>query len=131
KEALRLLEGKNSFENKVAYQKVAFYRGIEVYNEGNYREAKNLFEKSIKEPRDAKFTARATFWKAESDYHIGNYDEALIGFRQFKQQNEAASTPEMTNIDYNLGYTYFKQKNYSKSTEHFKTFVNQRKDDKL
>lgn len=131
KEALRLLEGKNSFENKVAYQKVAFYRGIEVYNEGDYRGAKNLFEKSIKEPRDAKFTARATFWKAESDYHIGNYDEALIGFRQFKQQNEAAATPEMTNIDYNLGYTYFKQKNYSKSTEHFKTFVNQRKDDKL
>lgn len=131
KEALRLLEGKNSFENKVAYQKVAFYRGIEVYNEGDYREAKNLFEKSLKEQRDAKFTARATFWKAECDYDIGNYDEALIGFRQFKQQSEAASAPEMTNIDYNLGYTYFKQKNYSKSTEHFKIFVNQRKEDKL
>ena len=131
KEALRLLEGKNSFENKVAYQKVAFYRGIEVYNEGDYREAKALFEKSLKEQRDANFTARATFWKAESDYNIGNYDEALIGFRQFKQQNGAASTPEMINIDYNLGYTYFKQKNYSQSTEHFKTFVNQRKEDKL
>src|SRR5690606_20562480 len=90
KEALRLLEGKNSFENKVAYQKVAFYRGIEVYNEGDYRGAKNLFEKSLKEPRDPKFTARATFWKAESDYNIGNYDEALIGFRQCKQQNERA-----------------------------------------
>ncbi len=131
KEALTLLEGKNSFENKVAFQKVAFYRGIEVYNDGNYKEAKALFEKAIKEARDPKFTARATFWKAETDYEIGNFDEALIGFRQFKQQNEAAKTPEMTNIDYNLGYTYFKQKNYSKSTEHFKTFVNQQKEDKL
>ncbi|MGC1630681.1 MAG: tetratricopeptide repeat protein [Gelidibacter sp.] len=131
KEALRLLEGKNSFENKVALQKVAFYRGIEVYNEGNYKEARSLFEKAIKEPRDPKFTARATFWKAETDYELGNYDEALIGFRQFKQQSEAAKTPEMTNIDYNLGYTYFKQKNYTKSTEHFKTFVNQQTQDKL
>lgn len=131
KEALRLLEGKNSFENKVAYQKVAFYRGIEIYNEGDYRAAKELFEKSLKEPRDAKFTARATFWKAETDYHISNYDEALIGFRQFKQQSEAVTTPEMVNIDYNLGYTYFKQKNYTKSTEHFKSFVNGHKDDKL
>ena len=131
KEALRLLEGKNSFENKVALQKVAFYRGIEIYNEGNYKEAKALFEKAVKEPRDAKFTARGTFWKAETDYELGNYDEALIGFKQFKQQSEAASTPEMTNIDYNLGYTYFKQKNYSKSTEHFKSFVNQNKEDKL
>ncbi|MEO5787479.1 MAG: tetratricopeptide repeat protein [Gelidibacter sp.] len=131
REALRLLEGKNSFENKVALQKVAFYRGIEVYNEGNYKEARSLFEKAIKEPRDPKFTARATFWKAETDYEIGNYDEALIGFRQFKQQSEAAKTPEMTNIDYNLGYTYFKQKNYTKSTEHFKAFVNQQTQDKL
>ena len=131
KDALKLLDGKNSFENKVAFQKVAFYRGIEIYNEGNYSEAKALFDKAIKEPRDPKFTARATFWKAETDYHIGNFNDALIGFRQFKQQNEAAKTPEMKNIDYNLGYTYFKQKNYSKSTEHFKTFVTQQKEDKL
>ncbi|MCK0124453.1 tetratricopeptide repeat protein [Gelidibacter sp. F2691] len=130
-EALRLLEGKTSFENKVALQKVAFYRGIEIYNEGNYQEAKRLFEKAIKEPRDPKFTARATFWKAETDYNIGNYAEALIGFKQFMQLSDAAGTPEMNNIDYNLGYTYFKQKNYSKSTEHFKSFVNNRQDDKL
>ncbi|MEZ4856297.1 MAG: tetratricopeptide repeat protein [Gelidibacter sp.] len=131
KEALKLLEGKNSFENKVAYQKVAFYRGIELYNEGNYAEAKTLFQKSIDEPRDAKFTARATFWKAETDYGLGNFDEALIGFKQFEQQAEAASTPEMTNLDYNLAYTYFKQKNYPKATEYFKTFIANKKEDKL
>ena len=131
KEALKLLEGKNSFESKVAYQKVAFYRGIEIYNEGDYPEARKLFEKSLKEPRDAKFTARATFWKAETDYHKGDFNEALIGFKQFQQQTEAASTPEMKNIDYNLAYTYFKQKNYAKSTEHFKNFIANRKEDKL
>src|SRR5690606_26822001 len=58
KEALKLLEGKNSFENKVAFQKVAFYRGVEVYNDGDYKAAKALFERAIKEPRDPKFTAR-------------------------------------------------------------------------
>ena len=42
KEALKLLEGKKSFENKVAYQKVAFYRGLELYNESNYKEAENF-----------------------------------------------------------------------------------------
>ncbi|MCK7590072.1 tetratricopeptide repeat protein [Subsaxibacter sp. CAU 1640] len=131
KEALKLLEGKSSFENKVAYQKVTFYRGIEVYNEGNYAEAKSLFEKSLKEPRDAKFTARATFWKAESDYNIGNFADALIGFKQFQQQAEAKNTPEWTNLDYNLAYTYFKQKNYSQATGLFKDFIANHKDDKL
>ncbi len=130
-EALKLLEGKSSAENKVAYQKVTFYRGIEIYNEGKYSDAKQMFEKSLKEPRDSKFTARATFWKAESEYNIGNFNEALIGFKQFQQQAEASSTPEFNNLDYNLAYTYFKQKNYSKATEFFKNFIANKKDDKL
>jgi TolA-binding protein len=130
-EALKLLEGKNSFENKVAFQKVAFYRGIEVYNETKYADAKRLFEKSLGEPRDAKFTARATYWKAETDYILGDYNDALVGFKQFQQQSEATSTPEFKNLDYNIAYTYFKQKSYAKSTEHFKTFIANKKDDKL
>ena len=130
-EALKLLEGKNSFENKVAFQKVAFYRGIEVYNETKYADAKRLFEKSLGEPRDAKFTARATYWKAETDYILGDYNDALVGFKQFQQQSEAASTPEFKNLDYNIAYTYFKQKSYAKSTEHFKAFIANKKDDKL
>ena len=130
-EALKLLEGKNSFENKVAFQKVAFYRGIEVYNETKYADAKRLFEKSLGEPRDAKFTARATYWKAETDYILGDYNDALVGFKQFQQQSEAASTPEFKNLDYNIAYTYFKQKSYAKSTEHFKAFIANKKEDKL
>ena len=131
KEALNLLEGKRSFENRVAYQKVAFYRGIEVYNDINYNEAKVLFNKSIDEAKDAKFTTRATFWKAETDYHLANYNEALVGFKQFQLQSEAASTTEIKNIDYNLAYTYFKQKNYDKATEHFQKFIADVSDDKL
>lgn len=123
KEALRLLEGKNSFENKVAYQKVAFYRGLELYNDNQFLESKNMFESSLKEPRDANYTARATFWKAETDYNLTNYDEALVGFQQFKQQTGASATPEYENIDYNLAYTYFKLKNYDQATKFFSSFI--------
>lgn len=131
KEALKLLESKKSFENKVAYQKVAFYRGLELYNEGNYQEAESLFDASLKESQDQKYTARATFWKAEADYNLTNYDDALIGFKQFQQQTEASSTPEMENIDYNLAYTYFKLKNYGKATEYFNNFISNKREDKV
>ncbi len=131
KEALKLLENKNSFENKMAYQKVAFYRGLELYNEGNYQKAESLFDASLSEPRDPIFTSRATFWKAEADYNLTNYDDALVGFKQFQQQTEASSTPEIENIDYNLGYTYFKLKNYGKASEYFNRFVANKKDDKV
>ncbi|MFT5849099.1 MAG: TolA-binding protein [Psychroserpens sp.] len=131
KEAIKLLENKKSFENRVAYQKVAFYRGVEVYNEGDYTAAKDFFNRSVKEAKDPMFTTRAMFWKAETDYHLNNFDEALIGFKQFEQQGEASAVKEMSNIDYNIAYTYFKLKNYNKATEHFQTFVNTHKDDKL
>ncbi len=131
KEALKLLEGKKSFENKEAYQKVAFYRGLELYNENNYAEAKTLFNASLKEPIDANYTARATFWKAESDYNVTNFDEALISFKQFEQTPEASSTPEKENINYNLAYTYFKLKNYQQSINFFNQFISNKTDDKV
>ena len=131
KEALKLLEGKKSFENKVAYQKVAFYRGLELYNESNYTEAKSLFDASLKEPRDSNYTARATFWKAETDYNLSNFDEALVGFKQFQQQTGASSTPEFENLDYNLAYTYFKLKNYAPAAQNFNQFISKKKDDKV
>ncbi len=129
KEALKLLEGKNSFENKVAYQKVAFYRGIELYNENQYLEAENLFDLSLKEQQDENYTARATFWKAEADYNLTNFDDALIGFKQFEQSG--TNTPEKENLDYNLAYTYFKLKNYAKATDYFNQFITNKKEDKV
>ena len=131
KEAIKLLEGKNGFEHKVAYQKVAFYRGIELYNDGNYLEAESFFDKSLKEPRNKIYTARATFWKAEVDYNLTNYDDALIGFKQFQQQSASNALSENSNLDYNLAYTYFKQKNYQKATQYFNQFIANHKEDKV
>jgi len=131
KEAIMLLEGKKSFENKVAYQKVTFYRGIELYSDGNYLEAESFFDKSLQEPRVEEYTARATFWKAETDYNLTSYDEALVGFKQFKQQASSNSLKENANIDYNLAYTYFKQKNYKQSTQYFNQFISNHKEDKV
>ncbi|SHG49206.1 tetratricopeptide repeat protein [Winogradskyella jejuensis] len=131
KEALNLLETRKSFENKVAYQKVAFYRGIELYNEDQYTEALDMFEKSLDEPRDNVYVARATFWKAETDYNLTNYNEALIGFKQFKQQDGISGLSETENLDYNLAYTYFKLKDYAQASNYFRTFIDGKKEDKL
>jgi len=131
KEALKLLEGRKSFENKVAYQKVAFYRGIELYNESKYLEAESFFDKSIGEPREDKYTARAIFWKAETDYNLTNYDDALVGFKQFQGSSQSASASEIKNIDYNLGYTYFKQKNYTKASKYFQKYISNTSEDKI
>ena len=131
KEALELLKGKNSFENKAAYQKVAFYRGVELYNENKYNEALKLFEGSLKEPRDPIFVAKATFWKAETEYNLTNYNDALIGFKQFAGFSEASSLPENKNLNYNLAYTYFKLKDYTNASNYFEKFIKNKSNDRL
>lgn len=125
KAALELLENNRSFNNRLAYQKVTFLRGLELYEEGKYNEAKAHFDKSLKEPRDAGFTARATFWKAESDYQLSNFNEAAVGFRQFQQLPQNRTTPEAKNSSYHLAYTQFKMKNYAEAITAFQQFLSQ------
>ena len=131
KEALELLKGKNSFENKAAYQKVAFFRAVEFYNENKYNEALSLFKGSLKEPIDPVFVAKATFWKAETDYNLSNYNDALIGFKQFDGFSESSGLSENENLNYNLAYTYFKLKDYTNASLYFEKFISQKPSDKL
>jgi tetratricopeptide (TPR) repeat protein len=125
KEALVLLEKDKSAANRPAYQKVTFYRGLELYTDGNYQEAMAMFKKSIGEPRDPRITARATFWKAETEYVLNAFSEALITFKQFIGNAEAKTTPEYKNINYNMAYTYFKLKEYEQAAKYFQDYVSQ------
>ncbi|MFN7774612.1 tetratricopeptide repeat protein, partial [Flavobacterium sp.] len=130
KEALYLLEQNKAPELRAAYQKVAFYRGLELYTDGDYKEAHVLFKASLRDPRDAKFTARATFWKGEIDYLFNNFQEALLSFKQFEGMAEAKNTPEYKNINYAIAYCYFKQKEYDQAGNYFQKQIDAVKDDR-
>jgi TolA-binding protein len=123
KEALQLLEKNSAPENKLAYQKVAFYRGLELYTDGNYKGAFALFKKAITENADAKFSARATFWKGETEYNLDQFEEAKLTFQQFLNLAAAKQTPEFSNANYNLAYSYFKLKAYENAIPYFDAFV--------
>ena len=131
KEALTLLEKNSTPENKVAYQKVLFYRGIELYTDGSYQEALKMFKKSIVNQKNSKFTARATFWKGETEYVLDNFNDALQSFKQFNGFAEAKTTPEYKNINYNIAYAHFKLKEYDQAGNYFQSHIDAVKDDKI
>jgi TolA-binding protein len=131
KEALVILEKNKNPENKLAYQKVTFYRGLELYTDGNYQEALKMFVSSIAVQKDAKFSARATFWKAEAEYTLDNFNEALLSFKQFEGSPEAVNTPEFKNLNYNIAYCYFKQKEYDQAGNNFQSYIESAKEDKI
>jgi TolA-binding protein len=130
KEALVLLEKNKTPENKSAYQKVTFYRGLELFTDRNYNAAGQMFQKSLANSIDAEFTARATFWKAETEYVLDDYNKALLSYKQFAGMSAAAATPEYKNSNYSIAYAYFKLKEYDAAGDSFQKFIDKVKDDK-
>jgi len=131
KEAIGLLENKSGLHYKTAYQKVTFYRAIELFNEGLFSEAAVYFNKSLKEPRTQKFTARAQFWKAECDYLLDNYQDAIVGYKEFALNDSIEKYTEAKNLNYQLGYGYFKQKEYQQAIPYFLKFIEENKEDEF
>ncbi|MGA9590794.1 MAG: tetratricopeptide repeat protein [Salegentibacter sp.] len=121
-EAMRLLENNRNFSDKQAYQKVAYYYGLELYEQSEYYDAIKQFEKALSEPRDPQITAKATYWKAESEYNVNRIDDAIIGYKEFGGMSAARGTNELKDLNYNLGYAYFKKNEYARAIDYFKKY---------
>jgi TolA-binding protein len=123
KGAMELLENNKNYASKSTYQKVAFYRGLELFIDTDYSGATQHFSKSLASAEDGAFKARAQYWKAESEYMQNRFKEALTGFVQFQQNPNAKSVPEYGDLDYNLGYTYFKLKDYNNAVSYLTKYT--------
>ncbi len=119
KEALAILEKNGTQENKLAYQKVLFYSGLQSFTDGEYQAALKQFEKAISQQKEALITARATFWKGETQFVLDDFKNALVSFKQFIGFAEAGTTPEFKNCNYNIAYVYFKMKEYDQAGNYF------------
>jgi tetratricopeptide (TPR) repeat protein len=109
---------------KKAYQRVAFYRGVELFNNLEYAQALRLFDKSLQYASfDQLLKARAIYWKGEVYYRTGEFDNALDSYSDFRNVSVSFTAEEFAKIDYNIGYAKFKQKDYQGAIESFRKFV--------
>ncbi|MCF6332619.1 MAG: tetratricopeptide repeat protein [Draconibacterium sp.] len=111
-----------------AYQRVTFYRGLELFNNLAYNQAIDFFDTSIESNgHDKIFKARALFWKAEALYRVGDYNNAIASYTQFSSTAGAYSLNEFQDAEYNLAYSYLKLKDYEPAVSHFKKYINEAK----
>jgi len=115
KEAIQVIEAiteRNLAINR-SYQKVTYFRGIELFNQGVYQEAVKFFDKSLTQSLDKNFTAQAYFWKGESLYKLNRLKDAISELQKFVQTWPATTGLEVENslitAYYTLGYAWFKQ----------------------
>jgi tetratricopeptide (TPR) repeat protein len=108
---------------KQAYQKVAYNRGVELFNDYKFDEAIAYFNKSLQyKIFDKKISAYALFWKAEALYRLDRYQEAILLYNRFLETPGASLTLNYDEAYYSLAYSYFKNKDYKKAVESFKMF---------
>ena len=120
--AISLLEKSNDPKDQEVYKKVAFYRGLELFNELQYAEAAQYLQKSLGNT-NVTLSARALYWLGETNYQLKDFQEAKNYFTKFLSAPSATKTIEYKNIYYSLAYANFNLKNYKESIDNFETYL--------
>jgi TolA-binding protein len=112
-----------------AYQRVAFFRGLELFNDLKFAEAMEMFDLSLEYARyDNAVAARCNYWKAETYYRQGEFAQAYELYRKYAAMPGASRTAEYGQATYGLGYAAFSQKNYTEALGMFQKYVAAMKD---
>ena len=134
--AYKIMESLSSMSPtmKESYQKVTYYRAVEIYNDKKYEEVIELCDKSLKFPSSQEFAALSTYLRAESKYQLGDYDKSIEDYQLFnramKPYMEGKLDVSELRSEYNLGYCYFKKKDFRAARMHFKYAIDQLADTK-
>lgn len=106
-----------------AYQKATYLKGADYFNREEYAEAVKLFEKSLTNPVDSRYTALASFWAGEA-YAIGRkFDESIPFYLKVISLGSAAESEVIIKTRYALGYAYFNLQQYEQALFNFKEFT--------
>ncbi|HBZ22705.1 MAG TPA: hypothetical protein DEO60_16340 [Bacteroidales bacterium] len=108
---------------EAAYQRVAFFRGLEMFKNMEVEQSIVMFDRSLKyEKYSRELRSRAIYWKAEAEYRTGQYEPARNDYELFMGIPGAMSLPEAELLRYNLGYVNFNLKDYNSALTQFRAF---------
>lgn len=107
-----------------AKQKILFRLGTQAFANAGFQAAIDYFNKSLSIGQyNQTAKADAYFWRGESYYRLDRFREAGDNYRQYLEFATNKNGQEYGLALYNLGYTYFKQKNYASAETWFTRFV--------
>ncbi len=106
-----------------AYQKAAYLKGTQLFNNARFYESVQLFDQSLRYPIDQELEVSAWFWKGEA-YSTGKkFEEAAQSYTRVFQRGRR-SYPELVHkANYGMGYALFNQKKYADATSYFDAYV--------
>lgn len=131
KDALSSLESMSDKNPRLkqAYQRILYFRGIELFNNLDFELAIRHFSKAVTENFDPVITAEARYWLGETSFRMKDYAAARKEWEAFLETPTARKFPHYHLAWYNLGYARLKQKDYKGSIADFRAFLERAGDD--
>ena len=129
KRALEILDGipNKTPELQETYQKVAYFRGQQLYSEDNFAEAKTVLKKSLDKPVNQEYKALAIYWLGDIAHQEKDYTESNKYMNEFLTLSKTVKNlPDESSVftaNYLQGYNYLKQKNYNNALGYFQDAV--------
>lgn len=112
-----------------AYQQIAFFKGTELFNNGKFYQAVQMFDKSLQQPLVKNFVIKANYWKGEAYSVALKYEEAVESYAAVFRADDQGSSVEYLESRYSIGYAYFNLKDYAKALTHFKYYTDRTSQD--
>ncbi|MCF8224835.1 MAG: tetratricopeptide repeat protein [Bacteroidales bacterium] len=114
-----------------AYQKVAFYRGLELYNNLRFIEAVDILERSLEFGKyDDRIRARTYYWLGEAAYRGDDLLMAKTYYSEFLDEEFAHMIEEYPLAHYSMGYIAFNEEQYSDAERWFQTYTKLEKNER-
>ena len=139
-EALRSLESMKVIkaDMKPVYQKVSYYKAVDLFNDNQLDSALHYFEKSLRFPEIRLYNATAYYWIGQIYYKKAQFENSLQAFKEFMLKPGAFSSGYYATANYNIGYCYYNLKEYENANLAFRKYaslsqesINQGKDNEM
>lgn len=108
-----------------AFQRVLYFRAVELFNNLELEDAIPLFQRAIRMNKTPEITASARYWLGETFYQLKSYPDAIGQWESFLSSPSASSLEEYAHVYYHLGYARLKLKDYAGALTEFRTYLTQ------
>ncbi|MBL4649026.1 MAG: tetratricopeptide repeat protein [Aureispira sp.] len=112
---------------KETHQKVAYFRGVQLYNDRKYDKAIKLFDESLTQGVNMETKALAYFWKGEAFFKKKKFDKSIDEYGKFVTIEQTVQRlPDNSSLGvayYGMGYSYIKKNDYPNASKYFNSTV--------
>lgn len=123
-EAIAYIEQMDSKSTSIrkAYQEVTFLKGTELFNDGQFYQAVQMFKKALNYPEDKDLLVKTHYWMGEA-YSIGKkWNEAINSYAAVFRNASPEQEFHLASR-YGIGYAYYNTQQYDRALTHFKEYV--------